>query len=180
MDDCKRSLSMPSRLEREVLGARLWHGCCQELNGDLPASVPLSFPDAAAYVATFEPLLFEEAREGVRSAWAEAAEGARGRVWPANIARSASARPCACWPCSHASHCHRRLFRLRVLSCPVASVGDTLRARKPKSYFRAGDELILARAAWKSRPAAGWTSRWRRRRAPSSARSTRRRGPSSS
>jgi hypothetical protein len=78
------------RLEREVLGGRLWHSCCQGLNADLPASVPLSFPEAAAYVATFEPLLFEEAREGVRSDWAEAAEGARARVWPASIARSAS------------------------------------------------------------------------------------------
>ena len=75
-----------------MLGGRLWHAACQELNTDLPSSVPLSFPDAAAYVATFEPLLFEEAREGVRSDWAEAAEAAAGkpRMWPASIVR------CAC------------------------------------------------------------------------------------
>ena len=73
-----------------MLGGRLWHAACQELNTDLPASVPLSFPDAAAYVATFEPLLFEEAREGVRADWAEAAEGGgKARVWPASIVRCA-------------------------------------------------------------------------------------------
>jgi hypothetical protein len=65
----------------------MWHSACQDLNSDLPEAVPLSFTDAAAYVATFEPLLFEEARESVRADWAEACEGARPRVWPADIVR---------------------------------------------------------------------------------------------
>lgn len=80
------------RLEREVLGGRLWHAGCQALNRDLPAAVPISYGSAAEYVATFEPLLFEEAREAVRSDWAEAAEAARQRVWPASVLRCR----CAC------------------------------------------------------------------------------------
>ena len=82
------------RLEREVLGGRLWHAACQGLNGDLPASLPLAFGGAAEYVGTFEPLLFEEAREAVRADWAEAAEAARPRVWPAAVVRCAV----AWWP----------------------------------------------------------------------------------
>lgn len=78
---------MGSRLERDVLGGRLWHSACQELNSDLPPSVPLSFPDVASYVGTFEPLLFEEARENVRATWAEACEAPRPRVWSADIVK---------------------------------------------------------------------------------------------
>lgn len=73
-----------------MLGGRLWHGACRRLNEDLPDSVPLSFTDAAEYVGTFEPLLFEEARECVRSDWGEACEGARPRTWPAAVSRSAA------------------------------------------------------------------------------------------
>ena len=79
------------RLEREVLGGRLWHAACQDLNTDLPALLPLSFSTAAEYVATFEPLLFEEARESVRADWAEAAEAAHPRVWSATVVRCADA-----------------------------------------------------------------------------------------
>ena len=71
------------RLEREVLGGRLWHAACRDLNADLPASLPLAFGSTAEYVATFEPLLFEEAREAVRGGWAEGAEN--GRCWATDV-----------------------------------------------------------------------------------------------
>ena len=78
------------RLEAEVLSGQLWHKECQERNANLPDDIPLSFPSADAYVRTFEPLLFEEARESVRGDWAEACEAARARVWPARVGRYAS------------------------------------------------------------------------------------------
>ena len=82
-------LAPKCRLEAEVLSGQLWHKECQERNADLPDDIPLSFPSADAYVHTFEPLLFEEARESVRGDWAEACEGPRARVWPARVARYA-------------------------------------------------------------------------------------------
>ncbi|KAK9824183.1 hypothetical protein WJX72_008399 [[Myrmecia] bisecta] len=63
-----------TRLEREVLGGRLWHEACQSCNADLPEQLPLSYTSAADYIKTFEPLLFEEARESVRNGWSEACE----------------------------------------------------------------------------------------------------------
>ena len=82
-------LNTMCRLEAEVLSGQLWHKDCQERNANLPDDIPLSFPSADAYVRTFEPLLFEEARESVRGDWAEACEGPRARVWPARVARYA-------------------------------------------------------------------------------------------
>ena len=81
---------MTCRLEAEVLSGQLWHKECQERNANLPDDIPLSFPSADAYVRTFEPLLFEEARESVRGDWAEACEGPRARVWPARVGRYTS------------------------------------------------------------------------------------------
>ena len=75
------------RLEQQVLGGRLWHAACRNLNEDLPESMPLSFPDTDAYIGCFEPLLFEEARECIRSDWAEACEAFKPRTWPALISR---------------------------------------------------------------------------------------------
>lgn len=40
-------------------------------------------PAADEYVATFDPLVLEEAREGLRSDWAEACGG---QAWPAEVA----------------------------------------------------------------------------------------------
>ena len=77
----------PCRLEAEVLSGQLWHRECQDRNAKLPEEIPLSFQSADAYVNTFEPLLFEEARESLLGDWTEACEGARGRVWPARITR---------------------------------------------------------------------------------------------
>jgi len=76
-------VSLDCRLEREVLGGRLWHSECQAGNGDLPEGLPLTFESAGAYVRAFEPLLFEEAREAVRGGWAEGAEN--GRCWPTDV-----------------------------------------------------------------------------------------------
>ena len=57
------------RLERQVLCGRLWHAECQEAAPALPPELPLAFASQAEYVAAFEPLLFEEARESTRSEW---------------------------------------------------------------------------------------------------------------
>ena len=58
-------------MHRNVLGGRLWYNDCQEANQDLPEQLPLNYDSSQQYVSTFEPLLFEEAREAVRSAWVE-------------------------------------------------------------------------------------------------------------
>lgn len=78
------------RLEAQVLCGQLWHKECKESNNDLPETVPLSFPSADAYLKTFEPLLFEEARESLLGDWVEACEGPRARVWAAHITRYTS------------------------------------------------------------------------------------------
>ena len=70
-----------------MLSGQLWHKECKERNDNLPEVVPLSFPSADAYLNTFEPLLFEEARESLLGDWAEACEGPRARVWAAQIGR---------------------------------------------------------------------------------------------
>lgn len=77
------------RLEAKVLSGQLWHMECQEKSDALPETLPLSFPSAHEYVRTFEPLLFEEARESLLSDWVEACEGGRPRTWPARIVRCA-------------------------------------------------------------------------------------------
>ena len=70
-----------------MLSGQLWHKKCQEMSEDLPEVVPLSFPSADAYVKTFEPLIFEEARESLLGDWVEVCEGPRARVWAAHISR---------------------------------------------------------------------------------------------
>lgn len=59
------------RLHQNVLGGRLWYQECQDANQDLPDQLPLNYESSQQYVSTFEPLLFEEAREAVRSSWVE-------------------------------------------------------------------------------------------------------------
>ena len=66
------------RLDRDIVSGRTWHGECQALNYDLPAEIPETFAGIEEYIQTFEAPLFEEAREQVRSPWADAAESARG------------------------------------------------------------------------------------------------------
>lgn len=66
------------RLEKDILSGRTWHGECQALNYDLPEAIPESFASIDEYIQIFEAPLFEEAREQVRSPWAEAAENQRG------------------------------------------------------------------------------------------------------
>lgn len=56
---------------QHVLGGRLWFKDCQDANQDLPDDLPLNYDSAQQYTSTFEPLLFEEAREAIRSAWVE-------------------------------------------------------------------------------------------------------------
>ncbi|KAL4419979.1 hypothetical protein ABPG75_007077 [Micractinium tetrahymenae] len=74
----------PDRFEREVLGGRLWHKACQAAaGGDISEAIPLSFSSLDEYVATFGPLVLEEAREGLKSDWAEACGG---QIWPVEVA----------------------------------------------------------------------------------------------
>ena len=56
---------------QHVLGGRLWFKDCQDANADLPDELPINYNSAQHYVSTFEPLLFEEAREAIRSSWVE-------------------------------------------------------------------------------------------------------------
>ena len=58
-------------MHRHVLGGQLWFKDCQDANQDLPEELPMNYTSAQQYVSTFEPLLFEEAREAVRSSWVE-------------------------------------------------------------------------------------------------------------
>lgn len=61
-------------MHQQVLGGRLWYTECQDANQDLPEQLPLNYDSAQQYVSTFEPLLFEEAREAVRSTWVESCD----------------------------------------------------------------------------------------------------------
>jgi hypothetical protein len=75
-----------TRFEKEALGGRLWHPACQSAAAnDLPeGAIPNEFPTAEDYIATFDPLVLEEAREGVKNDWTEScAEG--NSTWQAEI-----------------------------------------------------------------------------------------------
>lgn len=62
------------RMYHNVLGGRLWYQGCQDADQDLPVNLPLNYDSSQQYVSTFEPLLFEEAREAVRSSWVESCD----------------------------------------------------------------------------------------------------------
>eukprot|EP00798_Chlamydomonas_sp_ICE-L_P003398 gene3398-13438_t len=70
--------SANERLEKAVLGGLMWCKECQALEPDMTSRLPLCFDSSDHYVAAFEPLLHEEARESVRSSWQEAADAGRG------------------------------------------------------------------------------------------------------
>lgn len=57
---------------------RLWCAACQQLQPPLPTEVPPTFSSAGDYLATFTPLLLEEAVEGVRSSWEEGERKGKG------------------------------------------------------------------------------------------------------
>ena len=61
-------------MQQQVLGGRLWYKDCQDANQDLPQQLPLNYDSSQHYLSTFEPLLFEEAREAVRSTWVESCD----------------------------------------------------------------------------------------------------------
>ena len=61
-------------MHQHVLGGRLWYKECQDANQDLPHQLPLNYDSPDHYVSTFEPMLFEEAREAVRSTWLESCD----------------------------------------------------------------------------------------------------------
>lgn len=92
----RRAAAAPShaldRFEREVVDGRLWHAACQAASGngivgagpgDAAPSIPLSFSSADEYISAFDPLILEEAREGLRSDWSEAV--AAGRAWEVKV-----------------------------------------------------------------------------------------------
>ena len=56
----------------------MWCAACAAAAPPLPDCIPDVFRDLAHYVGTFEPLLFEEAREGVRKEWQEARNAGKG------------------------------------------------------------------------------------------------------
>lgn len=53
------------RLEKAVISGRLWYPACQHANQDLPSNLPVSFASPQQYIAAYEALIFEEAREAV-------------------------------------------------------------------------------------------------------------------
>ncbi|KAL0034221.1 hypothetical protein WJX77_004006 [Trebouxia sp. C0004] len=65
---------LSERMHQHVLGGRLWYKECQDANQDLPEQLPMNYDSPEHYVSTFEPLLFEEAREVVRSTWVESCD----------------------------------------------------------------------------------------------------------
>lgn len=73
------------RLELAAVGGCLWHPECQEAAPKLPASLPTDFDSVEHYVGTFEPLLHEEARAGLRTAYQEARSAGKG--WQTQVAR---------------------------------------------------------------------------------------------
>ena len=91
-------------LAAEAMDGRLWFAACADGDeeggtgggaaaaGAAPPSpsslppVPASFPSARAYVGSFLPLVLEEARQEVRSSWAEAV-AAGNKSWPVSVER---------------------------------------------------------------------------------------------
>jgi hypothetical protein len=60
------------RFEAEVLGGKLWHRACQEISrDDFNGEIPMEFPSIDEYIATLDPLVLEEAREGLKADWSE-------------------------------------------------------------------------------------------------------------
>ena len=53
------------RLEKAVISGRLWYPACQQASQDLPSDLPVSFASPQQYIAAYEALIFEEAREAV-------------------------------------------------------------------------------------------------------------------
>ncbi|EFN53619.1 expressed protein [Chlorella variabilis] len=104
------------RFEKEVLGGRLWHAPCQEASHDISEQIPLSFPSMDDYVCTFEPLVLEEAREGLKADWAESC-AAGGRGWAVEVASVEETADGWC------------MLRVRAL----AGHGDMKRACQPNS-----------------------------------------------
>lgn len=66
------------RLEQQVVSSRLWEPACQALQPPLPAAVPATFGSLQQYVAAFEPLMLEEAAEGIKAAFEESERAGRG------------------------------------------------------------------------------------------------------
>ncbi|GAB4815851.1 hypothetical protein N2152v2_002897 [Parachlorella kessleri] len=73
----------PDRFEREVLGGRLWHPACQQAAGDISEEIPLQFASVDDYLGVLDPLVLEEAREGLKADWAESC--AAGKVWEVEV-----------------------------------------------------------------------------------------------
>lgn len=72
------------RFEAEVLGGKLWHHACQEISrDDFNGEIPMEFPSIDEYIATLDPLVLEEAREGLKTDWAENCTA--GRTWRVEI-----------------------------------------------------------------------------------------------
>ena len=89
------------RMHQHVLGGRLWYKECQDANQDLPHQLPLNYDSPDHYVSTFEPLLFEEAREAVRSTWLESCD--MKKTFTVDITRCGTqAHTCTTWIlCQH-------------------------------------------------------------------------------
>jgi hypothetical protein len=91
------SASSSSRLERAVLCSEMWVDECAAAGEAAMGSdpIPLEFGSAQQYIATFGPLLHEEAREGVRNAWQVRAAPAA----PTGGVLRLLCRRGACWAC---------------------------------------------------------------------------------
>uniref|UniRef100_A0A383W880 Uncharacterized protein n=1 Tax=Tetradesmus obliquus TaxID=3088 RepID=A0A383W880_TETOB len=86
----KEGIASTSRLEQQVVSSRLWEPACQALQPPLPAAVPATFGSLQQYVAAFEPLMLEEAAEGIKAAFEESERAGRGADVEVQIVSSLS------------------------------------------------------------------------------------------
>lgn len=68
----------PNRLNQAVTSSRLWLPECAAQQPPLPTAVPTTFTSPQEYLATFTPLLLEEAVESVRASYEECEKKGKG------------------------------------------------------------------------------------------------------
>lgn len=71
------------RFEKDVLGGTLWFKECHQAGVELVEEIPLQFAGVDDYLGVFDPLILEEAREGLKADWAEACSA--NRTWEVEI-----------------------------------------------------------------------------------------------
>lgn len=75
-------------LEAEVFGGALWFDSCRATSARFPDKIPDEFESLEHYQASFMPLLYEEAREGIKNDVGERCEGGGGSQCEVNPTES--------------------------------------------------------------------------------------------